>query len=157
LYIYAPYILKNTLYSYNIPYKAYYYYFYSIIDHIIYIFLVLYIIKYIVSNILTIYIILNMNKSSIFDSLLEKVRVEYQEAKKHGSLADTASTLTPAENLGSVIRQQRKKQRLTLNDLCDLSEVSYTTLTRLEKGNPSVRLDILNKVLNSLGLKLWVG
>ncbi len=98
-----------------------------------------------------------MKKNSTFDNLLEEIRVEYQEAKKHASLADTASTLTPAENLGAVIREQRKKQGLTLYNLCDLSEVSYTTLTRLEKGNPSVRLDILNRVLNSLGLKLWVG
>jgi DNA-binding XRE family transcriptional regulator len=98
-----------------------------------------------------------MKKLSTFDSLLEEIRDEYQEAKKQASLADTASTLAPAEEIGTVVRQQRKKQGLTLHDLCDLSDVSYTTLTRLEKGNPSVRLDILGRVLNSLGLKLWIG
>ena len=92
-----------------------------------------------------------------FDALLEEIRDEYQEARKQVSLSDTASGLSPTENIGALIRRQRKRQGLTLVALCDLSEVSYTTLVKLEKGNPSVRLDILNRVLNTLGLKLWVG
>ena len=94
---------------------------------------------------------------SKFDNLLEEIRHEYQVAKRQASLADMASGLAPAENIGVLIREQRKKQDLTLVELCDLSEVSYTTLVKLEKGNPSTRLDILNRVLNALGLKLWVG
>ena len=94
---------------------------------------------------------------SHFDSLLEEVRNEYQVAKRQASLAEMAPNLAPAENIGGLIRAQRKKQGLTLVELCDLSEVSYTTLVKLEKGSPSTRLDILNRVLNALGLKLWVG
>jgi len=94
---------------------------------------------------------------SNFDSLLEEIRNEYQVAKRQASLAEMAPGLAPAENIGGLIRKQRKKQGLTLVELCDLSEVSYTTLVKLEKGNPSTRLDILNRVLNALGLKLWVG
>lgn len=94
---------------------------------------------------------------SKFDKLLEEIRNEYQVAKRQASLADMAPSLAPVENMGVLIREQRKKQDLTLNELCDLSEVSYTTLVKLEKGNPSARLDILNRVLNALGLKLWVG
>ena len=94
---------------------------------------------------------------SNFDSLLEQIRNEYQVAKRQASLADMAPSLAPAENIGGLIREQRKKQGLTLVELCDLSEVAYTTLVKLEKGNPTARLDILNRVLNTLGLKLWVG
>ena len=94
---------------------------------------------------------------SHFDSLLEEVRNEYQVAKRQASLAEMAPNLAPAENIGGLIRAQRKKQGLTLVELCFLSEVSYTTLVKLEKGSPSTRLDILNRVLNALGLKLWVG
>ena len=94
---------------------------------------------------------------SDFDKLLEEIRNEYQIAKRQASLAEMAPNLAPAENIGGLIRKQRKKQGLTLAELCDLAEVSYTTLVKLEKGNPSARLDILNKVLNALGLKLWVG
>jgi len=92
-----------------------------------------------------------------FDSLLEEIRAEYQAAKRQASLAEMAPNLAPAENIGGLIREQRKKQGLTLAELCDLAEVSYTTLVKLEKGSPSTRLDILNRVLNALGLKLWVG
>ena len=98
-----------------------------------------------------------MKNITMFDDLLEKIRNEYHEAKKQASLTDTAARLHPTEDIAALIRQQRKKQGLTLVALCDLSEVSYTTLVKLEKGNPSVRLDILKKVLNTLGLKLWVG
>jgi DNA-binding XRE family transcriptional regulator len=98
-----------------------------------------------------------MEKISKFDHFLEEIRKEYLEAKKQASLADTAAGLTPTEDIGVLIRQHRKNQGLTLVALCDLSEVSYTTLVKLEKGNPSVRLDILKKVINTLGLKLWVG
>ena len=94
---------------------------------------------------------------SNFDSLIEEIRNEYQIAKRQASLAEMAPNLAPMENIGGLIREQRKAQGLTLTELCDLSEVSYTTLIKLEKGNPSARLDILNKVLNALGLKLWVG
>jgi DNA-binding XRE family transcriptional regulator len=98
-----------------------------------------------------------MKNTRNFDNLLQAIRDEYQQAKRQASLADTASNLTPAKDIGTLIRQQRKQQGLTLVGLCELSEVSYTTLVKLEKGNPSARLDILNRVLNALGLKLWVG
>ena len=92
-----------------------------------------------------------------FEDLLAKIREKYEGAKKQASLAETASSLTPTDDMGIIIRKERKRQGLTLNNLCDLSDVSYSTLVKLEKGNPSARLDIVNRVLNALGLKLWVG
>ena len=94
---------------------------------------------------------------SDFEGLLAEISNKYQQAKRQASLAETASHLAPADTVGVLIRQQRKQQGLTLTELCNLSEVSYTTLVKLEKGNPSARLDILNRVLSALGLKLWVG
>jgi len=98
-----------------------------------------------------------MNDLSTFDELLREVRRSYEEAKRQASLAEIASNLKRIEEVGPLIRYERKEQNLTLNDLCDLSGVAYATLSKLEKGNSSVRLDILNKVLNALGMKLWVG
>jgi ribosome-binding protein aMBF1 (putative translation factor) len=92
-----------------------------------------------------------------FDALLARLREQYEEAERQASLAETASDLTPADDVGALIRNERKKQNLTLHDLCDLADVSYSALSKLEKGNPSARLDILNGVLKALGLKLWVG
>lgn len=98
-----------------------------------------------------------MSDLSTFNKLLGEIRSSYEEAKRQASLAETASNLHSIEEVGELIRRERREQNLTLNDLCDLSGVAYATLSKLEKGNSSVRLDILNKVLNTLGLKLWVG
>ena len=98
-----------------------------------------------------------MSSLSTFNDLLEEIRSSYEEAKRQASLTETSSKLKPIENVGELIRQERKEQELTLNDLCDLSGVAYATLSKLEKGNPSVRLDTLHKVLKALGLKLWIG
>ena len=91
------------------------------------------------------------------DKLLARIREKYQEAEKQASLAEMVPNLMPVDNVGALIRLERKKQKLTLHDLCSLSDVSYSTLSKLEKGNPSARLNVLNRVLNALGLKLWVG
>jgi len=98
-----------------------------------------------------------MSDLSTFDELLEEIRASYEDARRRVSLAETSSNLKPIEEVGELIRHERKEQDLTLHDLCDLSGVAYATLSKLEKGNPSARLDILNKVLNALGLKLWAG
>ena len=98
-----------------------------------------------------------MNDIEKFDQLIDDIRQEFLEAKKQASLAGTIADLSPVEEIGQLIREKRKAQNLTLNDLCDLSDVAYATLSKLESGNPSVRLDSLQKVLKALGLKLWVG
>lgn len=98
-----------------------------------------------------------MNNSPNINELLELLRVEIQEAQRKASLADAALDLVPIEDVSSAVRRKRKEQGLTLHDLCDLSDVSYTTLSKIEKGNPSVRLDLLNRVVKSLGMKIWVG
>lgn len=97
-----------------------------------------------------------MNTASNFEGLLDEVRREYLEALKHASLSDVAARLTPVADVGAVIRRERKKQGQTLQDLSDLSGVTYTTLSRIENGHPSVRLDSLRGVLGALGLTLWV-
>lgn len=98
-----------------------------------------------------------MSDLTTFNEHLEEIRSSYEEAKRQASLAETSSSLTPIKEVGQLIRSERREQELTLIDLCDLSGVAYATLSKLEKGNPSVRLDILSKVLKALGLKLWIG
>ena len=91
------------------------------------------------------------------DALLEQLRNHIMEARKTASMAQLSSQLSPVEEVGQRIRAERKRQELTLNDLCDLSGVAYATLNKIEKGHPSVQLDSLRNVLHSLGMKLWVG
>lgn len=92
-----------------------------------------------------------------FEALIDEVRQEYLELKKQAGLAETFAKFTPIDAIGPLIREQRRAQNLTLHDLCDLSGVAYATLSKLESGNPSARLDSLQKVLSALGLALYAG
>ena len=91
------------------------------------------------------------------DTLLEEVRTRFIQTQKEASLAMTSANFSPIEDAGHCIRIERKKQGLTLNDLCDLSGVAYATLSKIEQGHPSVRLDSLGHVTRALGMKLWIG
>lgn len=92
-----------------------------------------------------------------FDDLLDELKSEYYEAKRRASLAEVAELLVPIEQAGRTIRERRTKQGLTLEQLSDLSGVSYVTLSRVERGHLNVRLDSLLKALTCLGAKLWIG
>jgi len=92
-----------------------------------------------------------------FEKLLEEIRADYADAARQISLADMAGKQTPIENAGALIRSERKRQGLTQKELCDLTEISFATLGKIEKGHPNTRLDTLKKVLSALGLRLWVG
>lgn len=98
-----------------------------------------------------------MASSTHFDDLLAEIRSEYQDARRQASLSAQSSQLEPAEAAGRLVREHRKKQGQSIQDLCDLSGVAYSTLSKIEHGHHSVRLDNLQKVLNALGLKLWIG
>ena len=96
------------------------------------------------------------NDSNI-DPLLDELRARFMRAKKEASLAKQFGNFSPIDEAGNRIRLERKKQGLTLNDLCDLSGIAYGTLNKVEQGHPSVRLDILSSVSHALGMKLWIG
>ena len=59
--------------------------------------------------------------------------------------------------LSSEIKKRRKLLNLTQSDLAEISEVSIRSLKAIEttEGNPS--LSKLEKVLDSLGLKIEIG
>ena len=91
------------------------------------------------------------------DDLLEELRSRLASASKEPSLALQAEGYSPIEDAGQRIREERRKQRLTMNDLCELSGVAYATLSKIEQGFPGVNLNSLGKVAMALGLKLWLG
>jgi HTH-type transcriptional regulator / antitoxin HipB len=57
-------------------------------------------------------------------------------------------------NLSEVIRFHRKKSGLTQKGLADLANVGKTVIFDLEKGKSSVQFDIIEKVLNTLNIKI---
>ncbi|WP_371558071.1 helix-turn-helix domain-containing protein [Cupriavidus gilardii] len=68
------------------------------------------------------------------------------------SLSPVVETL---ESLGALVRSQRARGQLRIDDAADLLGVSKDLLSRLENGK-SVGLDSLMKVLDGLGLKMLV-
>lgn len=54
------------------------------------------------------------------------------------------------------IRQRRIELGLRQDQLADLSGVSVRTVSAVESGKPTVRLDVLVAILDTLGVHLWV-
>ena len=60
------------------------------------------------------------------------------------------------KSIGSIIKARRRDFGLTQSQLAELSDVGINTLTQIERGegNPTVR--VLEKVLQTLGLRLTI-
>lgn len=54
--------------------------------------------------------------------------------------------------IGSRIRKERKSQDMTQTELANLSGVSLNFISQLEQGKPSVQMDKVLLVLETLGL-----
>lgn len=54
--------------------------------------------------------------------------------------------------LGSDIQDARKRRRIPMELMAERARISRTTLTKVEKGDPSVALGIYASVLYALGL-----
>ncbi len=57
-------------------------------------------------------------------------------------------------DLGTAIKQRRKELRITQPHLAELAEVSTNTLYKLERGQSNPSLDVLNKIVEVLGMEL---
>ena len=60
------------------------------------------------------------------------------------------------EEIGAIIKAQRIKEGVSLEDLAALTGVGINTLSRLERGVGNTRLNVLLTVTNALGLRLTV-
>lgn len=58
--------------------------------------------------------------------------------------------------LGLIIKRRRKEFGLTQTQLAEMAKVGVNTLTQIERGdsNPTVR--VLEKILETLGLRLTI-
>lgn len=59
-----------------------------------------------------------------------------------------------AEDLGSIIKQKRKADGLTLEEAAAICGVSYAFFSALENGKETVRLNKVLQVLACLGIEL---
>lgn len=97
-----------------------------------------------------------MSEKKEMQALLSQISALVLEAE---SLAVQARTQAgaPLSEVGEVVRKARKEQGLTQQELADLSETSYSTVSKLERGSLTIGLDALGKITGVLGLSLWVG
>lgn len=57
-----------------------------------------------------------------------------------------------AATLGSAVRARRRRLRLTQQQVADLAGCSERSVRALEQGKPTLRLDVLLRVLSTVGL-----
>lgn len=60
------------------------------------------------------------------------------------------------EELGKLIKNRRKVLGLTIRDLADLTDISKTTISQIERGNRNPTFEILQNIFEYLNLKMKV-
>jgi len=61
-----------------------------------------------------------------------------------------------SKQIGNIIRRARKKQGLTQSQLGDKAGLRQATISQIESGNPSARIDTLLQLFAALDLELRV-
>jgi len=59
-------------------------------------------------------------------------------------------------NIGKEIQNTRKAARLSQTELAELSGLSRAIISQTENGKSTVRMDVLEKILLTLNMHLWV-
>ena len=60
------------------------------------------------------------------------------------------------KDIGNLVKETRKKQKLTQVQLAQLSNVGTRFLSDLENGKPTCEVEKTLKVLSNLGIKLCI-
>jgi HTH-type transcriptional regulator/antitoxin HipB len=61
-----------------------------------------------------------------------------------------------SQRIGQAVRAERKRQGLDQHTLALVANVGERSIYRIENGEQTIRLDVLLRVLNALGLQLDV-
>ena len=60
------------------------------------------------------------------------------------------------KKIGQIIKQRRKNLLITQKELAELAGIGINTLTKIERGEANPSFDLLQKVLDTLGLEVVV-
>ncbi|MDD4150648.1 MAG: helix-turn-helix domain-containing protein [Bacteroidales bacterium] len=60
------------------------------------------------------------------------------------------------KQLGETIRKRRKELGITQPHLAELAKISTNTLYKLERGYGNPSLDVINKLIEVLGMELTI-
>lgn len=58
------------------------------------------------------------------------------------------------QHLGQIIKTRRKELNITQPHLAELAQISVNTLYKLERGQGNPSLEVLNKLVEVLGMEL---
>ncbi|MDR1918033.1 MAG: helix-turn-helix domain-containing protein [Tannerellaceae bacterium] len=58
------------------------------------------------------------------------------------------------ERLGNIIKERRKTLSVTQRELSALAGVGINTLTKIERGEANPSLNVIIRILNTLGLEI---
>ncbi|MGQ0504105.1 MAG: helix-turn-helix domain-containing protein [Myxococcaceae bacterium] len=70
--------------------------------------------------------------------------------------APAASIQDQISTVSSFVRERRKGNSLSQRQLADLASVTQAYLSQLESGKPTLRMDVVNRVLAVFGKQLGV-
>jgi y4mF family transcriptional regulator len=59
-------------------------------------------------------------------------------------------------NIGADIKARRKMLNVTQRTLSELADVGINTITKIERGEANPSLDVLEKLLDTLGLDIQI-
>lgn len=59
--------------------------------------------------------------------------------------------------IGNAIKERRKMLKITQRTLAELAGVGINTLTKIERGEGNPTIEVLEKILDTLGLELQIG
>lgn len=58
--------------------------------------------------------------------------------------------------VGNAIKERRKILKITQRTLAELASVGINTLTKIERGEGNPTIEVLEKILDTLGLELQI-
>ena len=93
----------------------------------------------------------------MIEKQLKEIQNKFLKLSQQVEQSQLLANAKSIDSLGDVIRTERKKQKLSLHDLSDLSGVSYSTIVKIEANDEGVSLRLLKNVVSTLGLNLWIG
>lgn len=64
------------------------------------------------------------------------------------------ATIDTAKRIGNAIREQRHSQGLDQVALAKAANIAIRTLSQMEAGKPTLRLDVLLRTLDALGMEI---
>lgn len=71
-------------------------------------------------------------------------------------ILDKNHIIVLVKDLGEQIKERRKLLGLTQPDLAELADVSVNTLYKLERGQSNPTLDIIERIVEVLGLEIYL-